>query len=172
MYSKHIILNFVFVSFLALENLHDHERQYIEQTVYTRGVELSYLQLCQMVEDVLFSSTLLERTPVVDSPTMPFVHRLNATNLTTGHLASHFRFYFPRKGTICLACQDVYDEDVETTCSYMVLKDKRMDIKGFEDIACLAELNVGSIVVVTVAKRWPRIGDMRLLKLVIYKLDR
>jgi len=80
--------------------------------------------------------------------------------------------YLPRKGTICLASQDVYDENVETTCSYTVHKDKRMDIKGFEDIACLAGLKVGSIVVVTVAKRWPRIGDMRLLKLVIYKLDR
>ena len=80
--------------------------------------------------------------------------------------------YLPRKGTICLASLDVYDEEVETTCSYMLLKDKRMDIKGFEDIACLAKLKVGSIVVVTVAKKWPRIGDMRLLKLMIYNLDR
>lgn len=80
--------------------------------------------------------------------------------------------YLPRKGTICLASLDVYDEEVETTCSYTLLKDKRMDIKGFEDIACLAKLKVGSIVVVTVAKKWPRIGDMRLLKLMIYNLDR
>jgi len=95
-------LNLAFFSFLALEDLHDHERRYIERTVYTRGIELSYLQLRQMIEDILFSSTLLERTPGVDSPTMPFVHRLNVTNMTTGHLVSHFSFFFPERYKKCL----------------------------------------------------------------------
>ena len=66
-----------FLLILALDGMVEEDRNYIESAVYTPGVHLSLFKLAKMVGDV-FS--------VVDLPTIPFVHRVNATNFREGRL--------------------------------------------------------------------------------------
>ena len=61
-----------FLSPSAIDDLSHEKRCYIEKTVYTRDVELTFSQMTQMIHHVFKAS---------DFPAIPFVHRLTATNV-------------------------------------------------------------------------------------------
>ena len=70
----------VAINFVAIGRNPCSEREYIEKTMFGRGVNLSYRQFGQMIYYVFESD---------DFPTIPFVQRLNVTNVINGHLVSH-----------------------------------------------------------------------------------
>ena len=76
--------------------------------------------------------------------------------------------YLPQNGGISLT--EMYDAiDIGTT--YSIRTDGRMEVTGFSDFAREAQLKVGSIVLVTIEKRWPTLGNMKLLRMIINDLS-
>ena len=76
--------------------------------------------------------------------------------------------YLPQNGGIILT--EMYDAiDISTT--YSIRTDGRMEVTGFSDFAQEAQLKVGSIVLVTIEKRWPTLGNMKLLRMIINDLS-
>ena len=64
----------------------------------------------------------------------------------------------------------MYDAiDMRTT--YSIRTDGRMEVTGFSSFAREAQLKVGSIVLVTIEKRWPTLGNMKLLQMIITDLS-
>lgn len=55
--------------------------------------------------------------------------------------------------------------------TYSIRTDGRMEVTGFADFAQEAQLKVGSIVLVTIEKRWPTLGNMKLLRMIINDLS-
>jgi hypothetical protein len=68
---------------VALDYLNDLEKEYIRKIVFGRGINLSYRQFGQMIYFVFEAD---------DFPTIPFVQRLNVTNVINGRLVSHSIF--------------------------------------------------------------------------------
>ena len=76
--------------------------------------------------------------------------------------------YLPQNGGIILI--EMYDAiDISTT--YSIRTDGRMEVAGFSDFAREAQQRVGSIGLVTIEKRWPTLGNMKLLRMIINDLS-
>ena len=76
--------------------------------------------------------------------------------------------YLPQNGGIILT--EMYDA-IDTSTTYSIRTDGRMEVTGFSDFAREAQLSVGSIVLVTIEKRWPTLGNMKLLRMIINDLS-
>ena len=76
--------------------------------------------------------------------------------------------YLPQNGRISLT--EMYDA-IDMSKMYSIQTDDRMEVIGFSDFAREAQLRVGSIVLVTIEKRWPTLGNMKLLRMIINDLS-
>ena len=76
--------------------------------------------------------------------------------------------YLPQNGGTILTV--MYDA-IDMSTTYSIRTDGRMEVTGFSDFAWEAQLRVGSIVLVTIEKRWPTLGNMKLLRLIINGLS-
>lgn len=131
--------------------------------MYTPGIDLSYNQIGYLI-DFVFNAH--------DFPAITFFHRINVTNVINGHLKIPSTImkllklklgYLPHKGVISLG--QFYDE-IDMTTTYSMQRDGRMEVTGFSNFAHAAQLRVGSIVLITIEKHWPTIGNMKLLRLI------
>lgn len=62
---------------VALDGFNTMERNYIKETAYTHGIDLSYSQMVDMIYFVFKAN---------DFPTIPFVHCLSVTNVKNDRL--------------------------------------------------------------------------------------
>ena len=64
----------------------------------------------------------------------------------------------------------MYDA-IDMSTMYSVQTDGRMEVTSFLDFAREAQLRVGSIVLITIEKRWPTLGNMKMLRMIINDLS-
>ena len=76
--------------------------------------------------------------------------------------------YLPQNG--CISLIEMYDA-IDMSTTYSIRTDDRMEVTGFSDFAREAQLSVGSIVLVTIEKRWPTLGNIKLLRMIINNLS-
>ena len=76
--------------------------------------------------------------------------------------------YLPQNGGISLT--EMYDA-IDMSTTYSIRTDGRIEVTDFLDFAREAQLRVGSIVLVTIEKRWPTLGNMKLLRIIINDLS-
>ena len=76
--------------------------------------------------------------------------------------------YLPQNG--CISLIEMYDA-IDMSTTYSIRTDDRMEVTGFSDFAREAQLKVGSIVLVTIEKRWPTLGNMKLMRMIINDLS-
>ena len=76
--------------------------------------------------------------------------------------------YLPQNGGIGLT--EVYDA-IDMSTTYSIQTNDRMEVTGFLDFAREAQLRVGSVVLLTIEKRWPTLGNMKLLRMIINDLS-
>ncbi|KAE8815557.1 hypothetical protein D1007_07024 [Hordeum vulgare] len=144
---------------VALDELNASEKEYVNNVDHTPGFQLSYRQMGHLVY-YLFNAHAL--------PTIPFVHRVNVTNIKTGTLRIPSAIVRTMKAK--LEYLHHFDEiGVKTT--YSIRADGRMEVTGFSDFVEEYQLRVGSIVLITIEKQWPRMRDMSLPRLAINDLS-
>ncbi|KAE8798644.1 hypothetical protein D1007_26132 [Hordeum vulgare] len=151
----------------ALEDLGISQRNYLDKTLYTRGIQLSYTEMVYVTSLVLSAK---------DTPLIAFVHCLNFSNVHQGRLkiptivARALRMkvgYFPLKGSIKLV---ELSSSVEFPRTYCLHKDGRLAISGFSALTNAAELTIDSVVLFTINKGV--VVDKELLSLVVTDLYR
>ena len=76
--------------------------------------------------------------------------------------------YLPQNGGIGLTV--VYDA-IDMSTTYSIQTNDRMEVTGFLDFAREVQLRVGSIVIITIEKWWPTLGNLKLLRLIINDLS-